>query len=99
MPDFTATITGLIDARSGSLICWCSATPRKVTLLATTFAKCYTTVTGDVVVVTALVTPRANTGISSDRCSGWETYDIKVAGVVAVWAATICCFFENSCEG
>ena len=75
MPDFTATITGLTDARSGSLICWCSATPLKVTLLATIFAKFHTAGTGDVVVVTALVIPQENTGISSDRCLGWETYD------------------------
>ena len=75
MSDFTAIITGLTDARSRSLICWCSATPRKVTLLAIIFAKFHTTGTEDVVVVTALVTPRENTDISGDRCFGWETYN------------------------
>ena len=70
MPDFAVTIAGLTDARSGSLIGWCFAASCKVTLLATVFAKFLMTGTGDVVVVTASVTPREDIGISGDRCLG-----------------------------
>ena len=65
MPDFATTIAGLTDACSRDLIGWCSAASRKVTLLATIFAKFLMKGIGDTMVVTVPVAPRKNTSISS----------------------------------